>query len=96
MATKSNNEIQSSKPQKHLALEGQLPLRDELKVECEVMIKYAMASGFSLPPAAVQALQILSDCTQPDQDQCGDLKQLALAHEQLTQIVAPATPRTLL
>ncbi|HEY6328050.1 MAG TPA: hypothetical protein VI756_01845 [Blastocatellia bacterium] len=79
-------------------------LADELAVECEVMIKFAMKSGLKLPAAAVETLGILSNCRQPGtgvetatyQGLCDSLKVLALAHEQLSQLVAPATPRTLL
>lgn len=96
--TKSTAAREPAGPKTALNLDGQRSLADELKVECEVMIKYAMASGFRPPAASIQALQILSNC-QPSpvaDNDCEALKQLSLAHEQLSQLVAPATPRTLL
>jgi hypothetical protein len=89
-----------------VGLDGQRPLQDELKTDCQVMIKYALASGLKLPPVAVQALRILSGVRQAPSDTMAngagatgaseDLNILAQAHEQLSQLVAPATPRTLL
>lgn len=79
-------------------------LMSELAIECEVMIKFAMKSGLKLPPVAVQALGILTQCppsnsnggTVAEQSFCDSLSILASAHEQLSKLVAPATPRTLL
>ena len=87
-------------------LDGQRLLQDELRIECEVMITYVLQSGMRLPPPALPALTILATwrepsangtvSTSPAQDTGEALGQLALAHEQLAQLVAPATPRTLM
>jgi hypothetical protein len=98
-------------------LVGSRPLEEVLRLECEVMTKYALASGMRVPAMVVQALEVASALSAGDgrlpaatagaastgvvpspsaEDIGSALAQLVAAHEQLSQIVVPATPRTLM
>lgn len=72
-----------------------LPLADHIVQACEAMVRYALASGRPVPEPVVEtvqeAIQASSDGGQPP-----DLDRLVRAHAELVQIVAPATPRTIL
>lgn len=81
------------------------PLATELGAECDIMIRYAMKTGLTLPSSAVEALQILADCRGSSIGaatsdtlhlDCDSVKKLVLAHGELCKLVAPATPRTLM
>jgi hypothetical protein len=96
---------------------GPRPLEEQIRLECEAMTKYALASGIRVPASVVQALEVASGLSTGDGrmpvatagttttgagqsasfgEVVGALGQLVTAHEQLSQIVAPSTPRTLL
>ena len=73
--------------------------------ECQAMASYALASGLRVPPSLLESLHALgpADVASPEaagrQDRpvtAEQLRRVVHIHEQLAQIVAPATPRTLL
>jgi uncharacterized membrane protein len=75
----------------------QVPLRVQILREAEEMAEYAFASGKRVPPSIAQVvhqarLDTPRDPAAPPPD---DVRHLAVAHEQLSKIVAPATPRAL-
>src|SRR5690348_45721 len=107
----------SDSPKPGGSLVGQRPLEEQLRLECEVMTKYALASGMKVPASVVQALEVAAGLSTGDgrvageqggagtagtgasrlaENVSGALAQLVTAHEQLAQIVAPSSPRTLL
>lgn len=59
------------------------------------MTRYALSSGIKIPASLAQALESFAG---PDQGATSHINagDLALAHDRLAQIVAPATPRTIL
>src|SRR5919106_5163841 len=69
----------------------------QLLIECVSMIKYASASGLSLPPSAVE---IVSSFQEPDSgspmpsDATAGIDRLVMAHARLARTIAPATPRS--
>lgn len=66
----------------------------QIQKECTVMAKYALSSGMNVPPEITQAIESVSNqqVSLPDHQ----LKILTNVHKRLTQIIAPATPFTLL
>lgn len=68
-------------------------LREQMVQECEVLVRYALASGMTIPASAVNALEAARFAPA---DQPLDVTPLVKAHEQLSRLVAPATPRALL
>jgi hypothetical protein len=66
-------------------------LDEQLLRASEAMLRYALASGLTVPePVADVVHQALSGDGPPD------VRQLTRAHNELVRIVAPATPRTIL
>jgi hypothetical protein len=74
-----------------------MSLDEEILLECTSMAKYAFASGKKVPGSVAQAIEDFidkeSNQTNPSDY---DTNELAKIHGQLVDIVAPATPRTLL
>jgi hypothetical protein len=68
-------------------------LRDQLLEECAVLARYALASGMSVPVSAIQAIE---KARFAPADQPMDAAALVKAHDQLSKLVAPATPRALM
>jgi len=68
------------------------PLRAHLLRQCEAMVRHAFASGLSVPGSLVQTLQTAAR----SEDESTGIQPLAQAHGRLSQIVAPATPRSIL
>lgn len=68
----------------------ELSIRDHLIRECDSMAKYAFASGLSVPGTLMESLEAAKNI------QSGSINKLTGVHERLAQIVAPATPRTIL
>lgn len=68
-------------------------VRDQMLQECEVLARYALASGMSVPASAVDAIEKarFAPANQPF-----DAAALVKAHDQLCRLVAPATPRALM
>jgi hypothetical protein len=69
---------------------GAHPLIDELRQNCDAMVRHALASGIPVP-ASVVALAERARIGDPDVD----LRNLVRAHDRLLRLVAPATPRTI-
>lgn len=67
-------------------------LSEQLNEECQAMVRYALASGLQVPPGATT---VLSHCEQ-DKAQVEDIQNLTTIHGQLSQLIAPATPRAIL
>ena len=69
-------------------------LPQQLLLESQIMAKYALTSGYSIPPATVHNIDEFSRLNgnphSPEQ-----LKQLVVAHKKLVEIVHPAKPKTL-
>jgi hypothetical protein len=68
----------------------ELSIREHLIRECDAMAKYAFASGLSVPGPLMESLEATKNM------QSGGINKLTSVHERLAQIVAPATPRTIL
>ncbi|HET7463334.1 MAG TPA: hypothetical protein VFJ82_18930 [Longimicrobium sp.] len=68
-------------------------LREQLLNESSAMARYALASGMTVPAAAADAIERarFADPSQPM-----NLAPLVKAHDQLSRLVAPATPRALI
>ncbi len=80
-------------------LVGQMTVQAQIVAECQAMASYALASGRRVPATAVQSIAELGaadrggSAARPDTQQW---RRLVQAHDQLVQLVSPATPRTLL
>jgi uncharacterized membrane protein len=79
---------------------AQMPVRAQLTAECRAMASYALASGLRVPAAALQILaeaeESNADGSPPARLDSQGWRRLVQAHDQLAQVVSPATPRTLL
>ncbi len=78
-------------------------LEKQLVGECKAMIKYASASGLTIPPVAVESVRVAIAAEQQEgedppatPDYKISIRRLVAAHRQLSKAVAPATPRTIL
>lgn len=67
-------------------------VREQLLHECVAMVKYALASGMRVPAAAAAAVE-QGRAAGAD---AADVAALTRVHDQLSKLVAPATPRALL
>lgn len=67
-------------------------MREQLLHECVAMVKYALASGMRVPAAAVTTV----DQGRAAGADASDVAALTRVHDQLSKLVAPATPRALL
>jgi len=65
-------------------------LREQLLHECLAMVQYALASGMRVPAAAAATVE------QARADGAADVAAMVKVHDQLSKLVAPATPRALL
>lgn len=77
-----------------------MSVRAQILAECRAMASYALASGLRVPAGAVQSVAE-ADASTVDGATDGHLdaqqwRRLVQAHDQLAQVVTPATPRTLL
>lgn len=68
-------------------------LRAQLLRECTEMVRYTLSSGMRVPPALVETVERYAAA--PGDAPPPDLTPLVTAHERLSRIVAPATPRAL-
>lgn len=68
-------------------------LFNQLVAESEAMAKYALASGLTVPASIINLVAVACEDAGPRADMTA---RIVTAHNQLTHIVAPATPRTLL
>ncbi|HEU4868024.1 MAG TPA: hypothetical protein VFV09_09870 [Actinomycetota bacterium] len=77
-----------------------LGLEEQMLKGCEAMARYALGSGKTVPAQLIENLHLLSqnrgDLPEPPDGRRSSVNLLARTHHQLSQIVAPATPRTLL
>jgi hypothetical protein len=76
-----------------------MSVREQIAAECQAMASYALASGRRVPAAALQSIEEISGRDRGASKAPPDVQQwrrLVQAHDQLVQIVSPATPRTLL
>jgi len=75
-------------------------LREQLVLECTAMAKHAFASGLQVPEKTIRVLDGFTGqkpgTDGADEGERMDSGPLILAHEQLTKIVEPAKPRTIL
>jgi hypothetical protein len=75
-----------------------MSVRAQIVAECQAMASYALASGRRVPATALHSLADASAAeagapgAPPDAQQW---RRLVQAHDQLVQVVSPATPRTL-
>ena len=67
-------------------------LDDQLLRASEAMIRYALASGITVPEAIADTIHRAGAPDTPPVD----VRQLTRAHNELVRLVAPATPRTIL
>lgn len=72
-------------------------VRKQLHDSCRAMTQYALASGLKLPAEVIERLQMVS----PDEDgneaeNAVDIHRLTLIHNRLADLVAPASPKTIL
>ena len=75
-----------------------MSVRAQIIVECRAMASYALASGLRVPAAALRSVAETENATDPATHVHMDAQQwrrLIQAHDQLVQVVTPATPRTL-
>lgn len=71
-------------------------VRHQMLLECEAMLRHALASGIRLPAYAVEILTVLEKVTcAEDESAALSSTQLATLHAQLSELVAPAKPRTI-
>lgn len=68
------------------------PLADQLHEENQAMVSYALSSGLKVPPPMVETLE---SARRPSAT-ASDTAALVAVHAQLSQLVAPATPRSIL
>jgi len=67
-------------------------LRSTLFRECEAMTRYAMGGGLKVPPPIVAALERVGTLTEPRVE----TEDLMRAHSTLSELIAPATPRSVM
>lgn len=89
-------------------MEGESELCQHVYAECEAMVKFALGSGLRIPAPLVEQFDFLSKWSReklaaeageanPDAPIPKSLiRQLAVIHMELSEIVRPATPRTIL
>lgn len=72
-------------------------LRRQLLLECDAMARYAFASGLQVPPALADGLEELeaAKTAGASSPSAPSLSRIAAVHRQLSQVIAPATPRAL-
>jgi hypothetical protein len=79
---------------------GNMSVREQIVAESHAMASYALASGLRVPATALHSLANATDGgTDPgalEQLDAQGWRRLVQAHDQLVQVVNPATPRTLL
>jgi len=88
---------------------SEFSLDEQILRECEAMAKYAFSSGLEVPGTLVESLNILSQelhsvtenqkntsITSSTHTTTSKARELAKIHNRLAEIVAPATPRTIL
>jgi len=68
-------------------------LREQLLHESVAMAQYALASGMRMPPGAVATLE---QARTASEGAAPDVAAVVRVHDQLSKLVAPATPRALL
>jgi hypothetical protein len=74
-----------------------LSVRAQIVAECQAMASYALASGLRVAPAALHSLADAGGTDSADERlDAQQWRRLVHAHDQLVQVVSPATPRTLL
>jgi hypothetical protein len=75
-------------------------LLEQLCAESEAMAKYALASGLKVPPSVLYAAVNGDGSPAPPGTELSSseetIKRMAAVHHQLAQLIAPATPRTIL
>ena len=80
-------------------------LREQILQECEAMMRHALGNGLAVPGTLAQDLHkelgaFLNASTEADQIQAAglemDIRNLMAIHRQLSRIVSPASPQTLL
>jgi hypothetical protein len=72
-------------------------IESQLLAECVSMIKYASASGLSLPPSAVEIVRHFQEPesgSPTPSDAAEGIDRLVMAHTRLARTIAPATPRS--
>lgn len=74
------------------------PLARQTFLECEAMARFALSSGLKVPGGLLQRLRALEAAVEQgtDDPQGGVVRRLGDCHSQLAQLIAPATPRTIL
>lgn len=70
-----------------------LSVRDQLVRESTAMVQYALAGGMQLPPAIALALE---QARAAPEGTVADVATITKVHDQLSRLVAPATPRALM
>lgn len=76
----------------------EIPLRDQVLGECEVMMRHAMGNGIPIPPYIAKTLdeQLRQKFDSDSGEECADISELVRIHHRLSRMVAPANPRALL
>lgn len=71
------------------------PIGKQLADECHAMARFALSTGRSVP---VRVVQVMNEYPLEASDalDAASIRALSRAHERLTQVVAPATPRTIM
>jgi hypothetical protein len=77
------------------AIAGNLSVRAQIVAECQAMASYALASGLRVSSSALHSLAD-ADEPVPARLDAQQWRRLVQAHDQLVQVVSPATPRALL
>lgn len=82
-----------------------VPLREQILLECEAMMRHALGNGLAVPGTLAQDLHkelgsVLNASLEADLNQAAglttDIGNLIAIHRQLSRIVSPASPQTLL
>ncbi|MFQ3196588.1 MAG: hypothetical protein ACI8R9_000225 [Paraglaciecola sp.] len=63
----------------------------QLTNECELMCEYALTNGLEVPPQLIKNLYVITNETNYSRE---DIGELAIIHQQLNRIIAPATPQS--
>ena len=74
-------------------LPANLSVREQLVHESVAMAQYALASGMIVPPASIATLE---QARAAPAETSSDIAAIVKVHDQLSKLVAPATPRALL
>jgi hypothetical protein len=100
-ADRLNSQTREYRTMQSIGRSPDTPLRDQMLEQCQAMARHALSSGLEVPATLLQTIEAFEsappqgDSAEGDDRSAASLERLAVAHQRLTSIVAPATPRAI-